>query len=257
MASTISSSGGGGAVSTGGKSAAGGGSGDNSNAAGYDQTSFANNLGSAAQTGFNNGYAVNPEFQYAGLGAETLGSLGGLTAAAGQNSGGLMAANTANTNLINSSPGDVNPYFEANLQKTLGDAGTGVNAALGANGRFGSNVHVDKLGETLGGISNTARQGQYQYQQGRIDNAVNQAGQLYQNSLMPYQTGLGVGQALDADRQASIDARNAQFRDTNDAHFNNLSRYTSLLSGQPQQAAEANPWLDALGVAGTVASIFL
>lgn len=224
----------------------------------YNKDAFSNLIGADSATLYGQAPKVNQELQYAGLGGQTTGALNGLYGAATANAGGINAANSANAALIGADPNAANPYFEANLQKTLQDAGTGVNAALGANGRYGSSVHVNQLGETLGGISNQARQGQYQYQQGRIDNAVNQAGSLYQNTLQPYQTQLGVGQAFDADRQAAITARDQLFQNNNNAAYNRLVDYQKLANGTAEQKVTRQPGLlDYLSAGTGLASAFL
>lgn len=224
----------------------------------YNKEAFNNLIGADAATLYGQAPKVNQELQYGGLGSQTTGALNSLYGASTANAGGINAANAANTALIGADPNAANPYFEANLQKTMQDVGTGVNAALGANGRYGSNVHVDRLGSTLGGISNQARQGQYQYQQGRIDNAVNNAGSLYQQSLQPYQTQLGVGQAFDADRQAAITARDNLFNNNANAGYNQLVKYQQLNNGTAQQTVTRQPGLfDYLGAAGGLASAFL
>lgn len=224
----------------------------------YNKESFSNLLGADAASVYSQGPKVNQELQYGGLSGQTTGALNNLYGAATANAGGINAANAANTALIGADPNAANPYFEENLQQTLQDAGTGVNAALGANGRYGSNVHVNQLGQTLGGLSNQARQGQYQYQQGRIDNAVNNAGGLYQQSLQPYQTQLGVGQAFDADRQAAITARDSLFSRNANSAYDQLARFQQLQNGTAQQTTTRQPGLlDYLGAGAGIASALL
>jgi len=224
----------------------------------YSKENFSNLLGADTASLYKNAPQVNQELQYGGLSGQTTAGLNGLYGAAANNGAGVQAANAYNTALIGADPNAANPYFEANLQQTLQDAGTGVNAALGANGRYGSSVHVNQLGSTLGNLSNQARQGQYQYQQGRIDNAANQAGSLYQNSLLPYQTQLGVGQAFDADRQAAITARDQLFQNNANAPWDQIVKAQQLQNGTATQSVTRQPGLiDYLGAAGGLASAFL
>jgi hypothetical protein len=123
------------------------------------------------------------------------------------------------------------PYFEQNLQKSLGDASLGVNAAIGANGRYGSSVQADTLGSTLGNISSQARSANYQSEIARQQqalsaiegqrqegftnqfNSLGAADQARQAQIGMHETALtGQGNALsqsDAARQAQIAAREA------------------------------------------------
>lgn len=49
------------------------------------------------------------------------------------------------------------PLFQRDLSRTEDAAGAAVNSAIGSGGRFGSNLHVDTLGRTIGGIDDAAR----------------------------------------------------------------------------------------------------
>lgn len=332
--------------------------------------------------------------QYAGLGdnnGQTAGQAGTISGLQGVNNsvggiaaglGGPSAAQTGYTSLYNSSGGPSlteqqlmatatgqnlggqDPYFQANLGRTLDNARSGVNASIGASGRYGSGNHIDTLGSTLGGISDQAYSTEYNnalnrqqqalgaiegtrqqgfqnqfnslgaadqarlsqintqlgaynqqanglnsvygmQQQGvgnqfnalagqgntannafnmgqqgvgnqfnalngqnqtnqnafnmgqqGINNAMsagNNLGSLYQQSLLPGQTLLNAGQIQDADAQAKLnDANNIKNKD-----FNYLSQWQGLLSGQPEDKTKSNPWLDILGTAGSLASVFL
>lgn len=259
----------------------------------YNKESFNNLLGADAASVYSQGPKVNQELQYGGLSAQTQAGLNGLYGAsqqpnsfgaATQFSNGLLA-NANNPSLTEQQLGGVargeylngaNPYFEQNLQNSLQDAGTGVNAALGANGRYGSSVHVNQLGTTLGQLSTSARSSQYENERNRqaqalaaiegqrqqgINNgqwAASNAGSLYQNSLLPYQTQLGVGQAFDADRQAAITARDQLFQNNANAPYDQLVKYQQLQNGTAQQTVTRQPGLlDYLGAGAGLASAFL
>lgn len=298
------------------------------------------------------------------------------------NLGGTSAAQTGYTSLYNSGGqpslteqqlldtamgknlGGQDPYFQANLARTLGNVSSGINAGLGASGRNGSNLQSQALGSALGATSdqaysneynnalarqsqalgaiegtrqqdytnrfnslgaadqarlaqtqarlgalgqqqsglssvygmqqtgvgnqmgalagqgnaannafnmaqtgignqfnayagqNTANQNAFNMAQQGVNNAMsagNNLGSLYQQSLSPGQTLLNAGQIQDADAQAKLnDANNIKNKD-----FNYLSQWQGLLSGQPEDKEKSNPWLDILGTAGSLASIFL
>ncbi|SDG34500.1 hypothetical protein [Pelagibacterium luteolum] len=77
---------------------------------------------------------------------------------------------------------------------------------------------------------------------------------LYQASLMPSQTILGVGQARDADAQARRLADYELFQRTNDPAFQHIAKYQGLLgqqsaNPQPEKGPGLFDWLG-LGIAG-------
>lgn len=259
----------------------------------YSKENFSNLIGGDAASLYKQAPKVNQELQYGGLSSQTTAGLNGLYgasqapnnfAAATQFGNGLLAnandPSLTEQNLMGVANGQylngANPYFEQNLQNGLSDAATGVNAALGANGRYGSSVHVNQLGNTLGQLSTSARSGQYETERNRqaqalaaiegqrqqgISNgqwAASNSGSLYQNSLLPYQTQLGVGQAFDADKQAGITARDKLFNDNNNAAFNQLVAFQQLNNGTAQQKTTYQPGLlDYLGTGAGLASAFL
>lgn len=160
-----------------------------------------------------------------------------------------------------------NPYFEANLARTLNDATSGFNAGLGASGRLGSNLHTQALSEGLGTISNQARGQQYETERDRqvqaaslVDaaglsrlqggqNAYGQAfgmGQqgtanqfaanealpgLFESFVMPAKTKLQAGLIKDGIRQGTLQGEYDLFNRQQNANTDMLAKLSAILSG--------------------------
>lgn len=187
-----------------------------------------------------------------------------------------------------------NPYFERNLAEASDAARTAVNTSIG--GRYGSNIHTQDIVNNVGNLENSARGAQYeterdrqlqalnaiegQRQQGfgntlaalgaqsgnagtafgmgqqgvsNAMNAGNQLSSLYQASQMPYEDMLKVGQIRDANLQADLNSTN----NIRNGDFQHLQNYLGLLGGTQDNKEKSNPFLDILGVGGTLASLFL
>ncbi len=165
-----------------------------------------------------------------------------------------------------------NPYFEGNLSRALDDAGAGVNAAVASGGRFGSGAHVGQLAETLGGLSNSARSGQYEMERDRqlqaltgiqgerqqgIQNtfgAQNQLGQLMNTSLVPSGVLGGIGAAQDANQAAARASAIQQHDQQQNGYLDWLGRLGGILGGAAPvggttstQTTPTVPWYMQLG----------
>lgn len=88
---------------------------------------------------------------------------------------------------------NTSPYFEDVLQRSLGDARTGVDLSISGAGRYGSGNHTGVLADRLGGISSQARLGEYMNQQGRMDTARGNLAGLGQQGITNL---FGAGSAL-------------------------------------------------------------
>lgn len=90
--------------------------------------------------------------------------------------GGLSAdqqgvADQWRTTASGSEMGGSNPYFDDVLKRSLEDTATATNLGASGSGRYGSGMHTDVLADRTGRQATEARYGEYQNQQGRMDNA--------------------------------------------------------------------------------------
>lgn len=114
------------------------------------------------------------------------------------------------------------------------------------------NARMGALGAQAGAAGNA-----FNMEQQGVANAMGATAALpglFDASLLPSQTILGVGQARDADAQAKRLAEFEQFQRTNDPTFNHIAKYQGLLSSQagnpqPEKQPGLFDWLG-LGIAG-------
>lgn len=192
--------------------------------------------------------------------------------------GTLSASNNADyTQGINNSIGQTsniaggaylnggNPYFQANLDKTLNDTASGINASLGGSGRLGSNLQVQSLAEGLGNVSNTARSQNYENEYSRMMQAQQALPGLYQASLLPSATQLQVGQMNDANSLAQRQAEYELWSRQNNAGWDSLSKASAILGGtapyggttQTNQQLGASPFQQIAGAGIGLGSLLL
>lgn len=126
------------------------------------------------------------------------------------------------------------------------------NSSFLTDGRFGSTVHGEAIGQ---GVGNAVAGLDYNRQQQAIQNLP----QLYQASMAPASIQGSVGAAQDANALALRQGENDLFRRQNDAGWSTLGQATSILAGNAgagtQQQTQTTPvapwWQQALGyVAG-------
>ena len=236
----------------------------------FKPTDLQNTLGHDITTGLEAGPTINTNPGYAGQGATTQGGLTGLLNASASPTYAADSAGALNSIGATAAGANLNgqdPYFRANLDKSLNDAATGVNAAFGANGRFGSGGQVEQLGSTLGHLSDQAYSTNYAQSKQDQMSAAGMLPQLYQGMLAPSQTRLGVGAAQDANAQATLTDQNRITDLKSNAPYQHIANYLGLLnSGNPNSSTGSlaqtttttqNPFLSALGYAGSLASLFL
>lgn len=101
-----------------------------------------------------------------------------------------------------------NPYFESNLLRAKDAAGAAVNSGIGASGRYGSGIHVNQLGTTIGNLENSARGAQYETERDRQLQALNAIGGERQQGIAN-QFGALQGRQSIADQQAGIGQQGA------------------------------------------------
>jgi hypothetical protein len=172
--------------------------------------------------------------QYAGVGNNTTqGWNNALTAAnnptftAGAQDSLENTAATARGDFLNGS----NPYFEGALSKSLGDVSTGVNAALGANGRYGGSPHVQALSQELGNVSTNARLGQYNQERQYQTQAQDRLGSIYQQTLAPSAAQMQVGSLQDANSQAALQGQYDLDQRRANTQTDLLAKLSAILAG--------------------------
>lgn len=202
-----------------------------------------NALVSQLATGTSNAYKAGPKVfnqsLYAGVGPTTQNAWQS-TLGAANNGDYTNGVNGALSSFSNIARGDYlqngNPYFEQNLAKTLNDTSSGINAGLGASGRLGSNLQIQSLSEGLGNVSNAARSQNYETERDRQVQAAGMLPGLYQAGLAPSAIQGQVGAAMDADKQAQLQAQYELFGRQTNADTDLLAKLTSILSGNAASA---------------------
>ena len=202
-------------------------------------TATMNQLLTGVQSEYAKGPKVNPELQYAGAGSTTQqGWNSALGAANNQNfTSGLDAAiadqsKVASGDYLN----QMDPNAQALIDRTANQTAADINASMGADGAYGSNIHTGALGDTIGALRQQGAMDNRNFQYGRQQAAMQNLPQLYSARQLPASTFAAVGGAQDANTQAEIMARNDLFRKQNDAGANWLGQFTSILNGNAQTA---------------------
>ncbi|UYQ70965.1 FUSC family protein [Pelagibacterium flavum] len=262
---------------------------DGGSASKFDAEGFNNMLGSDMARAYKQGpTATYGKSLYTGMGSTTNQGMGGLLDAARQNQGFMDGGIDYAQGLIGAGPsltentlmdvaqgnrmGEAAPGFAAMRSRLQDDVLSGVGSQFTSSGRFGGGSHIntatDRLTDSLGALdyqnyqNDIARQERAlgaiegQRQQGVV-NSMGAAAALpgmYQASLAPAQTILGVGQAQDADAQAKRLADYELFQRTSDPAYQHLAKYQGLLGAQasgpqPEQQPGLFDWLG-LGIAG-------
>lgn len=185
----------------------------------------------------------------------------------GYNADQLAALNntkaTANSNFdINS-----NPAFMQVLQQSQDAARNGVNASASGAGRYGSGIHQQTLGNTLGDLTNRAVGQEYNNWNARRDaansNAFNMAstgfGQLgaaYQGMQAPANSLFQVGSMNEDLATRQMNDKLRIFNEQQSKPWDQLGRLNAIASGagqmggtQTQSQPGQNPFLSALGYA--------
>ena len=161
---------------------------------------------------------------FAGLGPESLGLIqSGLAGPNAQASSGQYLSGG-------------NPFFEQNLQKTLGDVNTQIANTFQGSGRFGGMSHQQNLAETVGNISNQARGANYENEWARMNAA--QAQQL------------GLSGLLDQNAQGNLQGQYDLFSRKEGAPLQHIANYMGLFgSGVDSNAfaPEKRPFANLLG----------
>jgi hypothetical protein len=233
----------------------------------FQQSLYAG-AGPTTQSAWQNTLNASNNPAFTGAVNKGLGYAGSLAGGSGPSLTEQNLSGVANGNYLNG--GD--PFFEANLAKTLNETSSGINAGLGASGRLGSNLQLQSLSEGLGNVSNAARSQQYQTERDRqvqalgaiegqrqqgVSNAF--AAQaalpgLYQAGLLPSQVQGQVGAAQDADKQAALQGQYDLYSRNANADTDLLAKLSSILAGNAQAGGTTQtttqpgqPWWQTLG----------
>lgn len=142
---------------------------------------------------------------------------------------------------------NTSPEFNDVLQRSLQDASTGVNLGMSGAGRYGSGMHTDVLGNTLGGISSNARLGEYRNQLGRMDTARNSlAGMGQQGITNQFGAASGMPGAWSASQQPATDLMKVggMYEDLAGRTMADQLRIFEETQNAPKDRVE---WLNAIG----------
>ena len=195
------------------------------------------------------------------------GQLQGVIDSGGYNAAQLDAMNntraTANSNFdINS-----NPAFMQVLQQTQDAARNGVNASASGAGRYGSGIHQQTLGNTLGDVTNRAVGQEYNNFQNRRDAANNNLfnmgqqafgnlGAAYTGMQAPANSLMQVGAMNEDLATRQMNDKLRVFNAKQNTPWDQLGRLNAIASGagqmggtQTQTQPGQNPFLTALGYA--------
>ena len=170
-------------------------------------TTTANKLLGGITSAYDKGYAGNPT--YPGIGQTTKNAWDTSLSSAYNPSynagvGGAIdsyAATARGDNL-----GGQDEYFQRNLDRTLSDTKADVNSAFGADGRYGSNLHVQSLTDALGGVRDRAYTTELEAARGRQTQAAGMLPSLYGAAQLPGSTMGQIGAQQD-DAQTALLAR--------------------------------------------------
>lgn len=186
------------------------------------------------------------------------------------NNGGYNAAQKAalgNTQATANSKFDINsnPAFMQVLQQTQDAARNGVNASAAGAGRYGSGVHQQTLGNTLGDVTNRAVSQEYGNWQNRRDAANNNLfnmgqtgfgnlGNAYAGLQQPAQSLMQVGAMNEDLATRQMNDRLRVFNEQQNRGWDQLGRLNAIASGagslggtQTSSQPGQNPFLTALG----------
>lgn len=218
------------------------------NASKFDAEGFNNMLGSDMARAYKQGPAATYDKSlYTGMGETTNEGMGGLLDAARDPaySGYLSGAMDSLGAAASGNFGD-DPVRQRLRSDVLADVGSQFTSTQ----RFGGGSHVDRTTDRL--VSSLG-----EYDNNRQMSALAALPGIYQASLQPSQTILGVGQAQDADAQAKRLADYELFQRRSDPAYQHLAKYQGLLGAQsagpqPEQQPGLFDWLGlGISAAGT------
>lgn len=228
----------------------------------YDPKAFGQRIGGDISTVYGKGPQTFDKPLYAGLSDTTKGGLASLlgTDTSGLTNGLNGAMDYYSSVARGEQMGVNDPNYNRVRQGVINDTTGAVGSAFTSLGRNASDAHVstltNSLADSLAGMDVARLNQDY----ARRDAATAALPGLYSAMQLPAQTQLGVGQYMDQDAQAKRMAEYDQSQRVNNADYNHLAQYLSLMQGGAQSGViqqPSNPWLDALGLGVNLAGAFL
>jgi hypothetical protein len=129
---------------------------------------------------------------------------------------------------------ETDPNYQAMIDRAANGTAADINAAMGADGAYGSNVHVSALADQIGALRTNAAVQERQMELQRQQQAISNLPGLYSAGQMPAATIGAVGAAQDANQNAILQGQNDLFRRQNDAGTDYLGRFFSMLGSGAQ-----------------------
>jgi hypothetical protein len=171
---------------------------------------------------------------YAGTGATTDNALSTMLSGATNPAAGQAFGNTfseVSDIAAGNRFGMDDPGYAALRSKVASDTLTGTNRAFNESGLFGADSNQRAAGEGLANALAGLDYGNFQNDQQRQERAqASQAG-AFQNTLLPGQAALGVGQLQDADAQAALQGESDLALRQFNAPTDFLAKLSSILAG--------------------------
>jgi hypothetical protein len=154
---------------------------------------------------------------------------------------------------------NMDPEYQAMIDRAANETTADVNSSMGANGRYGSNVHVGALVDQVGGMRTAANVENRRYEQQRQTEAAGLLPQLLQSGQLPAAITGQIGSAEDAASQAALMGQYDLHERKANANTDLLAKLTSILAGNAASSGQTSTttqpevpwWQTALGyVAG-------
>jgi hypothetical protein len=169
---------------------------------------------------------------------------------------------------------DSNPYFDKVVDRSSRDTAALVNSQMSGSGRYGSGAHTGVLADKIGGLQDSMRSANYQFERGNQLNAINNQAAMTQNKLAGIGTSMGMqaapanalaqaGQQRDAYSQAQLNDEIQKF------YANDMQDWTRLGALQSAAAGAAGDYgtmtnmtrqtqpMNPLGLIGGLGSMFM
>lgn len=127
--------------------------------------------------------------------------------------------------------GSVDPNFEAALSRASNGLTADVNASIGADGRYGSNVHTQALTDQVGGMRTNAELANLQQQKQDQLSAIPALTSLFSAKQLPASVYGSIGAAQDANTSGLLTGQYDQFTRKQNAVPDWIAKLTSAGAG--------------------------
>lgn len=158
--------------------------------------------------------------------------------------------------------GSTDPKFEAALDRASNGLTADVNASIGADGRYGSNVHTQALTDQVGALRTNAELGNLQQQKADQLAALQALPGAFSAKQLPASTVGAVGAAMDANSQGNLTGQYDLATRQGNAWTDLLAKLTSAAGGNAANSGSVTnnsttspttPWWQ--GLISTVGSL--